>query len=61
MIDEFNKKLEGRGKPQVNSNNTTVQKKNIEETPLNDTKKPITQKSIRKLTKDSDEEVNEQQ
>lgn len=61
MIDEFNRKLEGRGKPQVSSTITSVQKKNSEETSLNDTKKSIPPKSIRKLTKESDEEANEQE
>ncbi len=56
MIDEFNRKLEGRGKPQVNS---PLQKKAVEETPQNDVRKPLPQKASRKVNKESDQEVED--
>ena len=54
MIDEFNRKLEGRGKPQ---GNPPFQKKPVEETSQNDVRKPLPQKTLRKFNKESDQGV----
>jgi hypothetical protein len=56
MVDEFNRKLEGRSKSQGNS---PFQKKPVEETPQNDARKPLPQKTLRKSNKESDQEIED--